>query len=213
MKILLLVLALFLTPLAWAEPAQKAEFAGEVSPTQNVSQKTDDLAQIAARFSAVQTIHSRFTQEKHMALLTEPVVSEGVFSFEKSPARIRWEYQKPFKNGFILDGASAFRLEEGKKTPVKGVMARNIAAQMLVWLSFDLQTLSKTYAITVFEGGVRLKPLSDKNKMLEEISVWFAADNPQALSKIQMTEPGGDYTVLSFTETQINKPLAEGTFK
>ena len=152
MKILLLVLALFLTPLAWAEePVQKAEFAGEVSTTQ----KTDDLAQIAARFSAVQTIHSRFTQEKHMALLTEPVVSEGVFSFEKSPARIRWEYQKPFKNGFILDGASTFRLEDGKKTPVKGVMVRNIAAQMLVWLSFDLQTLSKTYTITVFEGGVR----------------------------------------------------------
>ncbi|WP_432634237.1 LolA family protein [Candidatus Avelusimicrobium sp.] len=213
MKILLLVLAMFLTPLAWAEPAQKAECAGEVPPVQNVAQKADDLAQIAARFSAVQTIHSRFTQEKHMALLTEPVVSEGVFSFEKSPARIRWEYQKPFKNGFILDGSSAYRLEEGKKTPVKGVMARNIAAQMLVWLSFDLQTLSKTYAITVFEGGVRLKPLSGKNKMLEEISVWFAADNPQALSKIQMTEPGGDYTVLSFTETQINKPLAEGTFK
>ena len=213
MKILLLVLALFLTPLAWAEPAQKAECAGEVSPVQNAAQKPDDIAQIAARFSAVQTIHSRFTQEKHMTLLTEPVVSEGVFSFEKSPARIRWEYEKPFKNGFILDGSSAFRLEEGKKTPVKGVMARNIAAQMLVWLSFDLQTLSKTYAITAFEGGVRLKPLSDKNKMLEEISVWFATDNPQALSKIQMTEPGGDYTVLSFMDTQINKSLAEGTFK
>ena len=212
MKNLLFVLALFLTPLAWAEPAQKAEFAGEVSPVQNIAQKADDLTQIAARFSAVQTIHSRFMQEKHMALLTEPVVSEGVFSFEKSPARIRWEYQKPFKNGFILDGASAFRLEEGKKTPVKGVMARNIAAQMLVWLTFDLKTLSETYAISYFEGGVTLTPKNDKNRLLDKITVWFAKDNPQALSEIRMDEPGGDFTLLKFSDTQINKPLPKDAF-
>ena len=207
MKTLLLVLALFLAPLAWGESTDLSSSAASKQAT------PAELAQIAARFDAVKTIYSRFTQEKYMSLLTEPVVSEGVFSFEKSPARIRWEYKKPFKNGFILDGASAFRLEDGKKTPVKGVMARNMAAQMLVWLSFDLPTLSKTYAVTVFDGGVRLTPLSDKNKMLEEISVWFAADNPQALAKIQMTEPGGDYTVLTFTDTQINKPLAEDAFK
>lgn len=48
----------------------------------------------------------------------------------------------------MIDGEHTFRLEKGVKKAVKGVMARNIAAQMLVWLAFDLPTLSKTYSVT-----------------------------------------------------------------
>lgn len=55
-------------------PAQAAASAGDVRARET-----------AARFAAVDTIHSRFVQEKRMALLTEPVVSEGVFSFQKIP--------------------------------------------------------------------------------------------------------------------------------
>ena len=60
-----------------------------------------DKEAVTARFAAVNTIESRFTQQKFMALLEEPVTSEGVFYFEK-PSRIRWQYTKPFQNGFLI---------------------------------------------------------------------------------------------------------------
>lgn len=182
-------------------------------PQTPAAQETDGYAQeIISRFGAVKTIHSRFTQEKHLALLAEPVESEGIFSFEKNPARLRWEYTEPFQNGFLMDGDKTFRLEKGVKKQVKGVMSRNVAAQMLIWLTFDLKALSETYDLSYFEGGVALSPKNGNNRLLEKITVWFAKDNPQALSEIRMDEPGGDYTLLKFSDTQINTTLSKDTF-
>lgn len=175
--------------------------------------ETDVYAQeIIARFGAVETLQSNFTQEKHLTLLAEPVESKGAFAFSKNPARLRWEYMEPFQNGFLMDGEKTYRLEKGVKQAVKGVMSRNTAAQMLVWLTFDLKTLSETYDVTYFEGGVTLRPKADKNRLLDKITVWFSKENPQALSEIRMDEPGGDYTLLKFYDTQINQPLPKDAF-
>lgn len=212
MKKLLFALPLLLCAALWAqETPQPPEMDG--TPQKSPAQTDDAYAQeIISRFGAVQTIHSRFTQEKHLALLAEPVESKGVFSFEKNPARLRWEYTEPFQNGFLMDGGKTYRLEKGVKKTVKGVMSRNVASQMLVWLTFDLKTLSETYDISYFEGGVTLTPKNDKNRLLDKITVWFAKDNPQSLSEIRMDEPGGDYTLLKFSDTQTNQPLPKDVF-
>ncbi|MBO5011250.1 MAG: hypothetical protein J6C49_02200, partial [Elusimicrobiaceae bacterium] len=68
------------------------------------------------------------------------------------------------------------------------------------------------YDISYFEGGVTLTPKNDKNRLLDKITVWFAKDNPQALSEIRMDEPGGDYTLLRFYDTHINGPLPKDAF-
>ena len=167
---------------------------------------------IVARFNAVQTLASNFVQEKHMTLLSEPVISRGKFAFSKEPAQIRWEYTEPFQNGFLLSGGKTFRLEKGIKTPVKNTLARNIASQMMMWLTFDLEQLSKTYEINYFEGGVVLTP-KEKITALEKITAWFSPENPQALEKIRLEEPGGDFTQLVFENPQINQPLAKDTFQ
>lgn len=226
MKFLTVLLGVCCAGVLWAQtpgmekPAvresqpQAAPGSASQAAAQNPAPADEERSrETAKRFAEVNTIQSRFVQEKRMALLTEPVVSEGVFSFQKTPSRIRWEYTSPFQNGFIIDGDKTFRLEKGVKKAVKGVMARNIAAQMLVWLAFDLETLSKTYSVSHFDGGVTLKPLSDTNRMLEQITVWFSPDNPRALSKIEMAEPGGDSTTLLFSDTQINGSLPQDAFK
>ena len=92
------------------------------------------------------------------------------------------------------------------------MLARNIARQMMTWLAFDLQALSRAYDVAVFDGGVSLTPKGEKNPFLREINVWFSKENPQAISKIELKEPGGDSTSLTFTQTQLNAPMAEGTF-
>ncbi len=210
MKHLLCALLLLVSAALWARQAPQ-------TPPQNTAaaQTAADDAyaqEIISRFGAVETLQSTFTQEKHLALLTEPVESKGAFAFSKKGAQLRWEYTEPFQNGFLMDGGKTYRLEKGVKKTVKGVMSRNTAAQMLVWLTFDLKTLSETYDISYFEGGVTLTPKNDKNRLLDKITVWFAKDNPQALSEIRMDEPGGDYTLLRFYDTHINGPLPKDAF-
>lgn len=209
MKKLLFALPLFLCTVLWAQetpaPAPQAQ--------DSAAKSADAYAQeIISRFGAVETLQSKFTQEKHLTLLTEPVESKGAFAFSKQGAQLRWEYTEPFQNGFLMDGGKTYRLEKGVKKTVKGVMSRNVAAQMLVWLTFDLKTLAETYDISYFEGGVTLTPNNDKNRLLDKITVWFAKDNPQALSEIRMDEPGGDYTLLRFYDTHINGPLPKDAF-
>lgn len=197
-KILPLILCLFCAALQ-AQPQPR-----DAAPT---------CAQdITARFGAVETLQSNFTQEKHLTLLAEPVESKGKFLFSKKGAQLRWEYTEPFQNGFLMDGGQTYRLEKGVKKPVKGVMARNTAAQMLVWLTFDLKTLAETYDTAFFDGGVTLTPKKGKNSLLDKITVWFSKDNPQALSEIRMDEAGGDYTLLRFYDTSVNSPLPEDAF-
>lgn len=223
MKILLLTFLVGVGSFAWAEAVPSVEQnqpRSQEPALENAAHKTapvepDDAyrADIVERFGSVRTIHSAFTQEKHLALLTEPVVSKGAFSFSKNPARLRWEYTEPFQNGFLLDGNKTYRLEKGVKKEVKGVMSANTAAQMLVWLTFDIEELSKTYDLLYFDGGVTLAPKQTKNRILEKITVWFSKTNPRALDKIRMDEPGGDYTLLSFENPQIDQPLPEDVFK
>lgn len=210
MKHLLCALLLLFSTALWARQAPQTP----PQHTDAAQTAADDTyaREIIVRFGAVNTLHSRFTQEKHLTLLAEPVESQGVFSFEKNPARLRWEYTEPFQNGFLMDGNKTYRLEKGVKKEVKGVMSRNVAAQMLVWLTFDLKTLAETYDISYFEGGVTLTPKNDDNRLLDKITVWFAKDNPQALSEIRLDETGGDYTLLKFSDTQINQPLPKDAF-
>lgn len=175
-------------------------------------QKSAREQEIIARFGAVETLQSKFTQEKHLTLLSEPVESKGSLMFAKKSAQLRWEYTEPFQNGFLMDNGQTYRLEKGIKKTVKGVMARNTAAQMLVWLTFDLKTLGETYHIAYFDGGVTLTPKNDKNRLLDKITVRFSKENPQALSEIRMDEAGGDYTLLRFYDTQVNGQLPKDAF-
>lgn len=170
----------------------------------------EQIAQIAARFAAVNTIETRFTQEKHMALLEEPVHSEGVFYFQK-PGRIRWQYTKPFQNGFLIIGDKTYHLEKDQKEEQKNPLAYNIASQMLVWITFDLEKLSKQYKVTPRENGVVLVPLS--KGIIERIEVTFAVENPQALSKVEVIETTQDKTVLHFINPKTNQPLAPEVFE
>ena len=198
-KIIFTVCFLFFSVGVMAQDLQPAE---ENSLAQEIQQ----------RFASVQTLSASFTQEKHMSLLEQPVTSAGYFAFSKDPAKIRWEYTEPFQNGFLMSEGKTFRLEEGIKKPVKNAMSSHIAAQMMMWLSFDLTELSKNYEVEYFERGVMLYP-KGKITVLQKITAWFSTENPQALEKIRLDEPGGDYTLLRFLNPQINQPLKKELFQ
>lgn len=52
------------------------------------------FARMVAAQRDVAGIRARFRQTKHVALLDDPLVSEGRFSFDR-PERVRWEMEKP----------------------------------------------------------------------------------------------------------------------
>ena len=170
--------------------------------------------ELAAQLAVVKTAQSHFTEEKHLALFTAPVVSEGVFKFDKTAQKLRWEYQKPFANGFIVEGKKIFRVRDGKKTPVKNGLARSAAAQMMVWLTLDIDELVKTYRITQAENKLIFTPKNTANDVIDNISVWVErTENPPRVSAVKIAEKNGDYTLFNFTDSVLNSPIPAEDFQ
>ena len=67
------------------------------------AQKEDLVLQnYAKQMNSGETLRSNFVEEKHLSLLDQPIRSEGIFLFNKNTQKLRWQYQKPFENGFLI---------------------------------------------------------------------------------------------------------------
>ena len=68
------------------------------------------LEQINQAMAKADTVFSRFVQERHLSLFTEPLRSEGCLCFQK-PGRIRWEIISPYKSILVSDGSGVAQFE------------------------------------------------------------------------------------------------------
>ena len=177
------------------------------------------LAELKAKAGTIQSIESRFTQEKHLEMFDEILISTGCFAFRR-PASLRWEYDTPFRTGFLLHGSSGIEWDEAsgeqrdftlETSPAMAMVAR----QIIAWTTFDIPWLRKRYAITLASNApltLVLRPLSTKAKeFISHIQVVFTPDKA-TIDTLDLVEPGGDYTHISFDAPQINAPLPDTAF-
>lgn len=170
------------------------------------------LKVLAERFAQVQTIESQFMQENYMALLTDPMQSKGKFYFQKNPSNLHWQYTEPFENGMVFQDGKVFRLTSNGKTPVKGTVARTVIAQMMTWLAMDVEHLSKHYRILRQKDCLFFIPRQQQMGDSMKIVLWLQEGDLPSIKKLELQEPTGDKTVLTFMHTQLNKPLPQGVF-
>jgi outer membrane lipoprotein-sorting protein len=70
--------------------------------------------ELSAKAAALQSMKSKFTQDKNMQMLSEKITSSGSFSF-KQPDKVRMEYQSPFTYLLVIDGDKV-TIRDGQKT-------------------------------------------------------------------------------------------------
>ena len=178
------------------------------------AQKADDALQnYAKQISTVQTLQSHFTEAKHLSLLNEPIQSEGTLSFNKNTQKLRWQYQKPFENGFLVEKDKVYRLQGATKKPIESAMGRLFMAEMLVWLTLDFDSLQKNYSITLNGPEITFVPYHKEHKVVKKITVWLDAKDPRIVTQVKMEEPSGDFIVWKFTGTQLNPLLTDEAFQ
>ena len=174
--------------------------------------QADTLARYAAQLSEVKTLTGDFTEEKHLALLTQPIQSQGTLAFDKNAQKLRWQYQKPFTNGFIIEGPRVYRLQDGQKKPVQNAMGRVMASQMLVWLTLDFENLQKNYDMVLGAHQIVFTPKAQNHKVVKQITVWFDEKDVRVVTQVKMEEPSGDFILWKFSNTQLNPPLSQEVF-
>jgi hypothetical protein len=194
----------------------EAEQAGQ-NPAKG---KAAVLARIEKNVFTVKTVVSEFHQERQLAMLKEPALSSGRFSYEK-PDKLRWEFSDPTPSGFLVNGKLA-KQWKGKDNPGEAFdiqqnpVIRLIVDQIVAWTRADFVWIEQRYGITVVKENpiaLKLVPRSSKEKKyIDYLLISFDADT-EYVNTVGIIEKGGDSTTIRFTHMVVNCTLQKDLFE
>jgi hypothetical protein len=176
------------------------------------------LDSLRSSMAEVRSVQARFVQEKSLAMLQEPLRSEGRLYYQ-APDDLRWEYTVPEAQGFSVRGSKGWRWWPSgehkpldlKKDPLLGPMA----AELLVWVKFDLKHIQMAYGVEVLQYDpplLRLRPRAQQlRRVLDHLDIAFTPDGRSVL-QVDYLEPDGDTTSLRFLDAILDARIPDGVF-
>ena len=166
------------------------------------------LTQTAASMNCMQC---RFTQQKAMAMLSEPTVAEGLMSYN-SPDKMRWEYTSPYSFALVVDGEKITKITDGNEEVLDAKNGRMY--QGIVSIIMSSATGKKLFDKSTFDVDIQdigdfwkaeMTPKKHNMKrMFAMLTFYFGKEN-NIISKVEMTEAGGDVTLIQFYNMKINE--------
>lgn len=182
-----------------------------------VSSSAPVQSALAASSRNTQSISSDFTQVKYMKMMNDKVSSKGRFYFKKED-RIRIEYTSPFQYLLVMNGGQIMVRDENKSNRINTRNSKTMQSVNRVMMDCMKGTVfgNKDFSVKAFETKgqylLQLSPASTAMKgLFSRIDVYIEkGDN--SVSKLVMTENGGDYTDMSFTNKKTNTSLPDALF-
>ena len=164
-----------------------------------------------------QTIKSDFVQEKNLSMLNDKIVSKGKFWFKKNNL-VRIEYTHPFQYLMIMNQNNVY-IKDGQKENKLSAKSNKLFQQINKITVDCIQGTAldnKDFNVKVFESPtaflVEMAPVTKGLKdFFKNINITVAKKD-YAVIKIDMIEPGGDNTVISFSNREINNAIPDAIF-
>lgn len=189
-------------------------FSQTFSPVKDEAKLRKEIAEASQK---IQTIRCDFKQEKTLSMLSEKAVSKGKFYFKKDN-QVRLEYLPPNKNLMVMSKGKMM-MQDDKKTSQVDVHRSRIFRQLhdIIVGSINGNLFSgKEFSSRFFENGtsirIELTPNAKTLKnYLSNIVLVLEKKDFTAL-RIEMNEPSGDSTILSFSSKELNAALADSLF-
>jgi outer membrane lipoprotein-sorting protein len=181
-----------------------------------------DQAGFKHKFSEVtrrtQTIEANFIQEKNLSILSEKIITKGRFLFKKEN-KLRWEYTDPFHYMIILNNGTLITQDEEKKNKIdirNNKMFTEINFIIMGCVQGNLFNDEKKFISSYFENNryylIKLRPVeSTLKEYISEINISFDK-NDLSVTRLEMNEPSGDYTIIEFTGENINAEIPDEKF-
>lgn len=173
--------------------------------------------QFALESAKVMSITSDFTQDKTLTALTEKITSSGKFWFKRNN-RVRIEYQRPFSYLMIMNG-DKMRVRDNEKENTINVKSNKLFQQVnRIMIDCVQGTImdSKDFTTKVFEDDeVYLLEMTPTAKTLREFfqTIQLTVEKRDySVKSIEMNEPGGDKTIISFKNKKLNEQVADAVF-
>jgi len=177
----------------------------------------DSWQGLKAGAGRVTSVKGEFVQEKHMKILSRPLVSTGVLYF-RAPDSLRWEYRQPVRSILLLHDGKTRRYVEKDGKLVEDATASLQSMQMVVqeitaWMSgrFD----ENPAFITTLAAGRRIILVPrDKSfaKLIQRIEISLS-DRPGVIKSVMIYESQDSFTRLRFLNVVLNQPLDDAVFR
>jgi outer membrane lipoprotein-sorting protein len=168
--------------------------------------------------ASVHTISSDFVQTKNLALLSEKIKSKGRFFFKKED-KVRIEYTSPYSYLLVMNAGQILVKDEQKTSKVNTRNSKTMQSVNRIMIDCMRGTVlsNPDFKATVYENGstflLSLAPATDAmKKMFRSIDVYLSKKNFD-VDRLTMTEQGGDFTDMDFSNTQHNVALNDAIFK
>ena len=160
------------------------------------------LDSLLARFRALPGLEAHFREEKHLALLEVPLVSEGTIHFAP-PSRLARHTTKPVASTLLIDDARLRFGDSGHSETIpldRNPVVRLFVDGFLKVLAGDKTALEQIFTIELRSRGegweLRLKP--KVAPMTQVIGSIVMKGSGVILSQMTISELTGDDTVTSF---------------
>jgi len=195
------LLATLLALSSWAQPAGARDAI--------------DLESLIRGFGAMPGLSARFREEKHLALLQVPLISEGVLYFAP-PDRIARHVERPAPSTLLVRSNELVMGTAGDRH------ALDLAAQPVLRsfvdafrsvLAGDLAKLRELYEIefraTDAKGGWQIRLLPRDEQLAGVVRSIQVVGRDAILLELRVVEADGDSTVTRFTDVDRNRRFSE----
>jgi outer membrane lipoprotein-sorting protein len=165
----------------------------------------------------VESIQADFVQEKQLAILARPLISQGHFSFQ-APGSLRWEYFSPMHSVLLLhDGkARKFIKKDGEfvEEHSMGLDAMQVVLQEISsWLDGEITDTATFKAELDGTGRILLTPRQPAlARIISRIELQLRGKTGLMESVIIYEGPGSQ-TTMRFSKEELNQPIADSRFR
>ena len=176
------------------------------------AQSNDEIMEMLTQQAAsMQCMNCRFTQQKTMAMLAEPTVSEGLMNYN-SPDKMRWEYTSPYSFALLVDGEKITKITDGNEEVLDAKSGRMY--QGIVSIIMSSATGQKLFDKSMFDVAItddgdfwkaEMKPKKHNMKRMFSMLTFYFAKSTNIINKVEMTEASGDVTTIQFYDMKINE--------
>jgi outer membrane lipoprotein-sorting protein len=167
------------------------------------------LDDLLASFRAIEGLECRFHEEKRVALLFAPIVTEGTIHYVR-PGRLARRVTSPSPEVVLIEGSTLRMGRAGHAETIdlaSQPVVRSFVDSIVQLLAGDRAALERSYTIAAeaSASGTRItmrprsSPLSD---LLESIAFELTGTT---LERMVMTETSGDVTTTTFSDVDVHR--------
>lgn len=161
------------------------------------------LQKVEQNSATINSFSCDFIQVRHLTIFPQPVKFSGRLSLTR-PDSLRWEFVEPLPSVLVMNGKKGLKCSD--QGPVREFsleadpVMRLVAEQLWAWTSGSYRDLQDDFDFELLPGPILVFSPGETGAgtFISKIKVLF---DPEFLQpqEVEILEPGGDRTVISFS--------------